>query len=292
MLLREFFDVHFAPVKLALACTQTVYQYGLNMQRFDEFLGKSATLSDLTDQNIGQACQWLMRKKQLSISSASKLRENLCTLWKFAFAKQMVQSLPVIPHIREPRRIPRAWSREELTTLWQYLSKLPGVIGDIPENIWYQSLVAVLWDTGERIGAVWQVAWPQVDLDGGWMTVRAEQRKGRKSDRLYKLRPETIALLRQIQQTHGRVWPWPFCETYLWQRWKQLLRRAGLPDGREFAFHCFRKSVGSHIAAAGGNAQQALDHASQETTTLIYLDPRIVKPPQPSDLLFRLGDAG
>jgi hypothetical protein len=39
--------------------------------------------------------------------------------------------------------------------------------------------------------------------------------------------------------------------------------------------------------AAGGNATDLLGHANRETTKR-YLDPRIVKQKQPSELLFRL----
>lgn len=290
MLLRTFFDDAFAPSRLSLSSFQTTYQYGLNIKRFAEFLNREPLVKDLTDKNIGECCMWLQHKKKLSIASASKLRENMVTIWKYAKKKGLIKTDPEIPHIREPRRVPRAWTRDELSILWNYLSRLPGVIGHVPENLWYQSLVAVLWDTGERIGAVWQVEWPQVDLAGGWMVVRAEQRKGRASDRLYKLHPQTVAILASVRSNHGKVWPWPYCETYLWQKWKQLLRRAGLPDGREFGFHCFRKSVGSHIAAAGGNATAALGHGSQEITTRSYIDPRVSAAPQPVDMLFRMGD--
>lgn len=296
MLLRQFYECTFRPSRLSLANTQTTYQYDLNLRRFEEFLARPAELSDLTDGNIGNACYWLQRSKRLSIASASKLRENLVTIWKLARKRGVIQTDPEIPAIREPRRIPRAWNREELNQLWEYLSRLPGDIAGVPESLWYCSLAAVLWDTGERVGAIWQTTKTQIDLRGGWIVIRAELRKGKAADRLYRLSDQSSRLLADLLQYDARgerVWPWPYCETYLWQKWKAILRRCGLPTGREFSFHCLRKSHASHLKALGGDATQSLGHASDVTTNASYIDPRITGiANDPTARLFRLGDVG
>lgn len=296
MLLRQFYEDVFRPSRLPLADVQTIYQYDLNIRRFEEFLGHPAKLRDLTDGNIGNCCQWIRADKKLSIASASKLRENLVTIWKLANRRGKLKTFPEIPAIREPKRIPRAWSRDELNLLWDYLCRLPGDISGVPESLWYCSLASVLWDTGERIGALWQTGRSQVDLRGGWIVVRAEVRKGKASDRLFRLSPQSVNLLTKLFELDvrgERVWPWPYCDTYLWQRWKQLLQRAGLPTGREFSFHCLRKSHASHLKARGGDATQSLGHSSDVTTNTIYLDPRITGiGNDPTEKLFRLGDVG
>lgn len=313
MQLRQFFETVFKPARLALADSQTKYQYGLNLRRFEEFLAytselaskdqnagkkrkkpQSPTLDDLTDGNIGACCEWLQDKKKLGIASAAKLRENLVTIWKLARSRNLMMVDPEIPAIREPKRIPRAWNRAELLQLWQYLSRLPGDVGGVPENVWYCSLACVLWDTGERIGAVWQTPKHQIDIRDGWIVVRAEVRKGKASDRLYRLSEQSVELLKELfKYSDGdRAWPWPFCDTYLWQKWKAILKRCGLPTGREFSFHCLRKSHASHLKAAGGDARESLGHASDATTNQVYLDPRITGlANDPTSRLFRLGEA-
>ena len=296
MLLRTFFECVFRPSRLPLADVQTIYQYDLNLRRFEEFLTRPAQVEDLTDGNIGNACHWLRTTKKLGISSASKLRENLVTIWKLARKRGQLQTDPEIPAIREPQRIPRAWNRVELNQLWEYLRRLPGDVAGVPESLWYCSIASVLWCTGERIGAVWQTSRSQIDLQGGWIVVRAEQRKGKASDRLYRLDGQAVTLLAELLALNvpgDRVWPWPYCQTYLWQKWKAILKRCGLPTGREFSFHCLRKSHASHLKAAGGDATQSLGHASDATTNQVYLDPRITGlPNDPTSRLFRLGDAG
>lgn len=47
------------------------------------------------------------------------------------------------------------------------------------------------------------------------------------------------------------------------------------------------QSAASYFEAAGGSAQKLLGHSDSRVTKRHYLAPRIVKPPQASDLLFR-----
>lgn len=93
------------------------------------------------------------------------------------------------------------------------------------------------------------------------------------------------------RERNTRVFPWPYTDTYLWRKYEALLNRAGLPSDRAHKFHCVRKSVASYFEAAGGNATELLGHSSRRITRR-YLDPRVVSPPQASDVLFRPGEAG
>ena len=90
---------------------------------------------------------------------------------------------------------------------------------------------------------------------------------------------------RLASRTVSLIFPWPYCPSMLWLRYKKIIRRAGLPTGRKRAFHCMRKSAASHFEAAGGNATELLGH-SDRRVTLSYLSPTIVKPQQSSALLF------
>ena len=192
--------------------------------------------------------------------------------------------------MREPQRIPVAWTRQELATLWNYLRRMPGELCGVAASDWFCSLHAVLWDTGERIGAALQTEWPQVDLAGGWITIRAETRKGRLSDKLSRLHPSTVELLERIQfPRRDRVWPWPYHPLYLYRVYGDILRRAGLPDGRERKFHCVRKSCATHLTALAGEAaaQAALGHSDVRITRQAYIDPRQVRGEYPADHLPR-----
>lgn len=161
------------------------------------------------------------------------------------------------------------------------------MIHNVPARLWWHALHAVLWDTGERITAVFRLEWSTVDLDSGHVRCPAENRKGGRADRVYRLHPDTVTALQAIyRERNTRVFPWPYTSTYLWRKYGNLLERAGLPSDRAHKFHCVRKSVASYFEAAGGNATELLGHSSRRVTRR-YLDPRVVSPPQASDVLFR-----
>lgn len=162
----------------------------------------------------------------------------------------------------------------------------PGIIGKIPAKDWWPALLLTLFDTAERIGAVMALCWPSVDLGRGWIIFDAMTRKGRTADNVKRIAGDTTKALKNIRHGDDNVFPWPYAPTSLWTRYELLLAAAGLPNDRKHKFHAIRKTTASHYEAAGGNATSLLGHASRRNTER-YLDPRIVNPTQPIDLLWR-----
>ena len=102
-------------------------------------------------------------------------------------------------------------------------------------------------------GRLLSVRWENVDLRAGFLTIPGEQRKGGRQGRVYRLTPDCREWLARIREPQREtVWPWPWSYHSLWPRYKQILKNAGLPFGRERMFHCIRKSHASHLEAAGG----------------------------------------
>jgi len=92
-------------------------------------------------------------------------------------------------------------------------------VGGVPANLWFLSLVSVLWDSGARISPVLHAKWDQFDLAGGWFVEKAETRKGGMSDKLAQLHPETCDLLRKIvEPEREQVFFWPWSENLLYKR--------------------------------------------------------------------------
>lgn len=294
--LRDAFDTIFTPAKLAAAGDSTRYQYDLNLRRFDEFLSRPATLADLNDETINKAIAWLKsysgphsKGRALSAASVDKFRDNLCTLWRYIHQRRLVDAFPAVPQVIVPVRIPTAWTMPELQRLWEYLSRLPGDVAGVPAKLWFLSLLAVLWDSGERITPILTAKWDQVDLAAGYLVCKAESRKGGLSDKLHKLDAETVGLLRQIiMPKRDVIFFWPWSLSLLYDRWREMLQRAGLRSGRDFMFHAIRKSVATHTKLAGGNPQEALGHYDARMTEQVYIDPRICPKQQAADVLPRL----
>ena len=80
----------YIPVRLARGSESTLYQYKLNLARFDTFLRRAALLSDLTDETITRLGRWSESKHGLSPATAQKLESNMIALWNFLFRRRLI----------------------------------------------------------------------------------------------------------------------------------------------------------------------------------------------------------
>lgn len=267
-----------------IRCEKTRKQYRFALADFKSAVGHTPTLDDLTDDNVA-AMMALEAERELAAKTINERRGRINALWSWLAKRGTVKTFPTTPPIQEPVRIPVAWSQAEMAQLCRACANVQGMIAGIKASDWWGTLHLVAWDTGERIGALLAVEWSH--LSGEWLTIPAELRKGRKRDMQYKLHAATVAALQRIRQpSRRRIWPWPKDSTYLWTRYKNIRKKAGLPTDRRSSFHRVRKSVATHFEAAGGNATELLGHTSRKVT-MAYLDPRFLKKQHPVDLLFR-----
>lgn len=275
------------------AAESTIRQYIITIGNVEKFLKRPATLDDLSDDLTQDLLAWFVSRGRTA-RGANKIRSNLHTLWSFACKNGWLSRWPDSKPLVEPKRIPTAWSPEQLRALHEAVSCLPGTILGIPRNLWWTTLHAVIWDTAERIGAVMQLTWDTVDLDKRRVTFLAETRKNKREDLQHQLHPDTVALLKRLKATgYARVFPWNRHPLHLWAAYKRILRKAGLPHDRKHSFHCMRKSSASYFEAAGGNATGLLGHSSRDVTTKHYLDRAITEGDKisPPDVLPRMGEA-
>jgi integrase len=229
----------------------------------------------------------------------NKERNNLLAVWRFACRRKGADGLllrtewPNVESDIEPEDDPVAWLQHELAALFQKLSGLAGYVGVIPASLWWLALHSVIWDSGERISATMLLTWGDIDLDQGWIRFRATTRKGKRRGKTHKLHADTIIVLSTLKAAKfalpdNPVFPWPYCTNYLWFQYKRILQAAGLPSDRKCKFHRMRRSVASWAEAAGLSAMNLLGHSRPQITRQ-YIDPRIVKSAQASDVLFRPG---
>lgn len=275
------------PHKLQAASPKTHAQYGIQLRHFDRFLGRPATLADLNDETVTRCIGWLRQRQ--AAPTANKFRSHILALWRFLARKHVVDLWPDVCALPEPERIPRCWSAEELQALFSACKKVPGKIAGVQAGAWWFALHMVLWDTGERITAVVKSTWADLDLRDRWLHFPAENRKGGKRDRQFRLHPDTIDALKVIRgPARSLIFPWPSAPTSLWECYEEVLLRADLPTDRKSKFHRMRKSVATHAEAAGMNATEILGHSCRRVTES-YIDPRFLDRPQASDVLFRPG---
>lgn len=256
----------------------------LVIRQFARVLLHKPTLEDLSDANLALYAQRRLERKKAAATVAGD-QCKLIALWRFAAREGYVQKWPTIKPIRVPERIPRAWTQDELVRLFKATDSAAN-IGSVHGPTWWKALLYVLWDTGERIEAAMLIEWSGVDLKGCTILIPAESRKGKTTDRLYKIAPDTAAWLDKLPRDYKRPFFFPYCLGTVYNRLTKILETAGLPSDRWSKFHRIRRSTASHYEAKGGNATEFLGHSSRKVTRG-YLDPRIVKTADAVDLLFR-----
>jgi len=280
----EFFENHYEPRRLFGKSANTSRLYRLSIASFGRTLARCPSIADLTDDNLRKHMQRVVANGR-STATANKDRSQLLAMWRFAFQLKMHTCAPDVPSYKEPERIPVAWLQGELQSLFETIAKTPGKFDRIPQKLWWQTLVRLALDTGERIGALSQVRWDWIQAE--WILVPAEARKGSRADRSYRLSSEVVDLLEQVRKCRASgplVFHWPYCRMYLWTKYKKLLKEAGLPSTRRDAFHKLRRTTASVSYAAGLDPQDVLDHQYRRTTQR-YLDPKFQRTQQPCDIL-------
>ena len=280
------------PSRMKISNKKTELQYAFAVSRFARFLGRSATLEDLDDQTLG-AFMRHMRDEGLAPQTINGYWAKLRAFWTWCAKRRMVEEFPTLDRMPEPAKIPRCWTKEELKKLFDATLKMPGEVAGIPAGKWWQAIHFVVWDSGERAGAVLALRWEWFSPATGELEAPAEIRKGGQKAMLYKLKPVTVAALEAIRQPErDLIFQWSRDVTLFHADYKKLLELAGLPyEKGKSGLQKMRRSFASHIEAKGGNATAALDHTTRKVTVQSYLDPRIVQQ-KPANLLLPdiLGD--
>ncbi|MCC7334064.1 MAG: tyrosine-type recombinase/integrase [Pirellulaceae bacterium] len=280
--LRHFFFKHYKPKRLLGKSPNTIRLYEIQFRKLSRFMGRPAVLSDLNDDNVSS---YLAAEADgNSMHTVAKEFGQLVAIWRFAVRRQFLTTWPELVKPEASKPIPDAWTREELASLFEAIGWLEGDYSGIPASLWWEALVRIVLDTGERIGALLQVKWD--DLQDEWLTVPAVSRKGKHSGKVFKLSEKTLEVLSQMRGLNQEpvVFPWAWTDTYLWNRFGKILKDAGLPCGRRSKFHKIRRTVATYYEVAGGNATVLLGHSSRKITEA-YIDQRFVKTPQPCDLI-------
>lgn len=271
-LLDELFALY-ARKRLRMRSPNTIRLYQHSITAFETTLGRKATTDDLIDDNLEAHMQRIV-DSGLSTASANKDLWQITAIWRFANRNRLCDTWPNVRLYPEPERIPMAWLPKELDRLFESVTQEDGTVSGAPASLWWQSLLSVLLDSGERIGAIMRCT--RHNIHGSYLLVPACHRKGKTRDKLFKLSEETLKLLSALTLAHRyeKLFPWDRSETHIYYRYTQILKRANLPSDSKSKFHRLRRTVASAVKNQGGDATTAMDHASSATTKR-YLDPRL-----------------
>jgi integrase len=300
MKLVDLFENLYRPLRLRGRSPRTSKLYHCTFRAFERGIGHEPTLADLDELVLAKYLE--LRVTQVSPHSAERERIALMALARLAWERRLLEVLPVCPPAPVPERIPTAWSIDDMKRLMA-LAEIPatyGKPGDLrrfgrtPEMFAkiIPAIVATVWDTGERIGALLECR--ADDFDRPTLMVKAEYRKGKKKAKLMKLSEETCDRIEvSIAAGDGTMlFPWPLTPGYLCTVFGRVVKAAGLERddvARGQRFHQVRRTALSHFAALGGDATLMAGHSESKTTRRWYLDPRLTeRGPKPCDVLPRL----
>jgi len=232
------------------------------------YLDREPVVADLNDETVARYWRW--REEGVSRNTVNGEACTLLAFWRWCARKQLCDDPDVKAPPRQKRR-PQALSMDQMRRLFATGLTMPGRIGDVPANVFWQALLHVLWQTGERKGAVSQLKWTSIDLEGGWITYPPETRKFGQEELVRPINADAIAALQELRKhTPGD----PFAEvrrSQFYAHFKTLTTSADVPDW--CTPHTIRKSVASNLPTLE-DARRMLGHSNAAITARNYYDER------------------
>jgi len=267
----------------AITSAYTIKLLGGTCKLFSAYLGREALVDDLTDANLKG---YIVHRQSQGKAPATIEREGckLLTLWRFAAMHALVKP-PTIRMARSSPHIPVAFLRHEIRRLFKAARRAKGEVGGVPNSIFFPALLGLIWDSGERVGAVRALSRSDIDCKTRWVTFK--HRKGNGREMMKRMSRPTRRAMRKLLEVHQHETPFAHIHlTTCYFHLKSILRDADLPTDRRSMLHRLRRSHASYLKLAGGSAQDSLGHSSEAITVRSYYDPRVTGSRQPSTLLF------
>ena len=259
-------------------------QMAVAVRAFERYLDRPPLLEDLTEIQVRDFLAAYGDGR--AAATVNSKRRDLLSLWQAAAADDLITepNRRRVPRRKQPKRIPEAWTLEELARLLRRLAELDYEIAGtgIPAAAYWTSIVLAVFASGCRISALRSTTSADCDLaaDPAYIVVRAEfQKTG--EDRIYPLTPEAArAIGLHFDPNRELVWPWPFSPEYFWKRFRGYVTEAGLMPTRRGLdlFHKLRRSHVTYLAATAGleAARRSAGHTDARLTRASYIDPRIL----------------
>ncbi len=290
MTLREFFYTHYRPRRIPNAAANTIRLYEYLFAHFQRILGREPMLADLDEKTVADflctmATEKPTRGEKRAPRTVNKCRDQLLALANQAVRKRLIaEAFDILP-LKEPRRIPIAFSLEQISALLASARGEPGDIAAIPAPCLWTAFILVAFDTGARAGALWAIERKHVDLASGSIFFPAENQKHGADQRLRVADDTLTAIEAMWLPDRDKLFPWPMSQPMQYHDWKRICKRAGLPTGRQHAFHKIRKTTATLCKRYGADATTQLGHSSDAITRRFYLAPD--QGPQAADVMPR-----
>lgn len=281
--LEEFFRSDYLLVRPLRS--SSVHQLTTTLRVLDRWHGRHVRLEQLSAHLVNR----FLRDHAVDHApkTVSRRRGDLLTLWRFAAAMNLVDPPPKhIRQVTQPRRIPRAWTRDEMSRMLDAADRAQEYYRTgIRIGAFWTVFILLVYDTGLRLSDV--LALTLAEVQTGEFEV-AQEKTGEAI--ICRVQEVTLAAIaKTVPPQREKLLPWPYCREYFWKHWKEhVLLPAGLPVGRKEGPQKLRRTSASHLeAVAPGAAMRHLGHRTPGLAQQHYIDPRIAgsRPPLPPSLL-------
>lgn len=267
--------------------TERLLRYAL--AHFGRYLDKSVEAVDFTDRNLVGFMRYrrgdTVRGRQIAEATLEHEAAKLAALGKYAAHLGLVPPLRFTVSHQKPGT-PKAMLDHQIRNLFRAALSAKHSIGGVPENIFFPAVFAIIWDTGERIGAIHKLERRDIDLERLELTFRF-RKGGHDRETTRPIRPSTARAIARLIAANPTDRPLaPVIATSLYHHLNRIIAAAGIPQDRRLKFHALRKSHASYYKAAGGDATASLGHSSDAVTLKHYIDPKIAGGKTPTQLLF------
>jgi integrase len=260
----------------------SVEQLKLRAKLLTEFAGGSLCLCRLTDELVNR---WLVSRQQkgLSPDTVHADRAKILTLWRAAADAGLCKPPGKIRRIKRPRKIPRAFTHDDVAKLLAVVNRMRGNIksrvngklwdSGVSRRLYWAAFIRSGYDSGLRRSDLLSIERDWI-RDGSCCIVQSKT--GKVIHR--RFRPETMQAIDALcaGRKTGPIWCGYPTRRVWCQAFKRLCKRAGVDGSAKW----LRRSGASYTAREHGKdaAKQFLGHATDHVADASYLDPAIAFP--------------
>lgn len=269
--LTALFEQAYRPRRLPGGSPNTIRLYVFAIRAFAKFLRRAPIVQDLDADTLATFLS-AYHDAGHAPRSVNALRDRLMALARYATDKRLLPEVPDVLPWPEPRRLPKAYTLDQVSRLLSACRVARGEVCGLPAGCYWSAVTLVFYYTGIRASACW--ALEQTDLEGPLLTVRPETHKPRMELR-FVLPDDCLQSLWSIWEPRRKlIFPWEKTPGERYPAWRRILAEAGLPMGCRDLFQRLRRTSGTLIEAAGGDGSKHLAN-SRAVFERHYLDPSI-----------------
>jgi len=202
--LAEFYRDHYRPGRLVGCANGTHLAYSDALTHWNRSVG----LQIDSESGVPQAAMAKLAadvRLNTSAATANKTLRHVMALLRYAAEVGVLKTaVPKAVKLKEPRRLPEAWTVDQVQLILAETLREPGTIATLPANRWWYSLLLTIYYCGGRIGAVLATEPADLLLDERAIILRAAAQK-QQADQYLHLPDQVIAAVAPIYSDRRRT---------------------------------------------------------------------------------------